>query len=48
LELVCELGDENRDRFALLLPMRSGHLYCFDCAKRGCATKDEHDSGQKP
>ena len=44
----CELTDEDRDRFALLLVVRSGHLHCIHCAKRECARKNERDPGEEP
>ena len=47
LELINELADEDRDRFALLCALRSGHFHCFNRAKRGHATKNECDPGEK-
>jgi len=48
LELIRELDDEDRDRFPLLLVVRSGHFHCLGRAQRERAAKDERDSGQKP
>jgi len=47
LELIRELADEDRDRFALLRALRSGHFHRFNRAKRGCPTKNECDPGEK-
>ena len=47
LESICELADEDRDRFALLRALRSGHFHRFNRAKRGHATKNECDPGEK-
>ena len=47
LELICERADEDRDRFALLRVVRSGHFHCFNRAKRGHTTKNECDPGQE-
>jgi hypothetical protein len=47
LELIRELVDEDRDRFALLRIVRSGHFHCFNRAKRKHATKNECDPGEK-
>ena len=47
LELIRELADEDRDRFARLRAVRSGHFHCFNRAKRGCVTKNECDPGEK-
>jgi hypothetical protein len=47
LESICELADEDRDRFALLRVVWSGHFHCFNRAKRGYATKNECDPGEE-
>ena len=47
LESICGLADEDCDRFALLLLVWSGHYHCFDDSKRGYATKNETDPGEK-
>jgi hypothetical protein len=47
LESICELADEDRDRFALLRALRSGHFHRVNHAKRGHATKNECDPGEK-
>ena len=47
LELIRELADEDRDRFALLRALRSGHFHCFNRARRGHAKKNEFDPGEE-
>ena len=47
LELIRELDDEDRDRFALLRALRSRYFHCFNRAKRGHATKNECDPGEE-
>jgi len=47
LELICELADEDRDRFALLRALRSRHVHCFNRAKRGHARKNECHPGEE-
>ena len=47
LELIRELDDEDRDRFALLFVVRSGHFHRFDCTKRKRTAKDERNASKK-
>ena len=44
---MCELDDEDRDRFALLFVVRSGHFHRFDCTKRKRTAKDERNASKK-
>ena len=47
LELIRELDHEDRDRFALLFVVRSGHFHRFDCTKRKRTAKDERNASKK-
>ena len=47
LQLICEPADEDGNSVALPFVVRSGHLHCFERARRKSSAKNECDPGQE-